>query len=799
MQGQNNPVLNFTVLNTAPINIGDTVFVQNTSIGFTQQTSFVWNDGKMCYFPINIDTAFNPALCNDTIIGQTQIMKFVYYQTKPFYVTLNATDTAGNFYSNGKYVIVGPICTDGNMSCENYVSNGMFDHIDFCPEFGGKLGSYYNSANGQWIYEASSCWYATNNICTPDLFLTTNCILPNGTPISLNDLPGNIFYCELDHSTNALLPGCANVITGYSPNWQTNTGREYIQQKLSTPLSAGAYDVSFWVSLSDWVNYASNIGMLISDTPPLYFPNPNWDVLDATPSISAISQLGGVVTNANGWTQIKGVFNAVGGEEFVTLGNFGINSYLTYNGITNGQCPPTQPPFELCHYLIDDVVITKHLDVSATITQNCQPFLGSIDLAVSGLNGPYTFLWSNGAVTQDIFNLIGGTYTVTVTDAFGCDRHFQYIVKTSTAPAPFVINGSHNLCKFDPLIYVDNYDPTLTYTYLTSLNTTGSTHTDYFNFYPTGGWVTYTATNADGCSTSATFYVYPCCDGDIDLSGLTASQVIANPPSGITIQSGVIPMIQALPGVVIYINNDFTVDVPIGFDHIDVVFAPDVKVIVNQQQQFVITGYSHLHTCNHDYMWRGIELGDFASIDINHALIEESQFSVYTSKGTITTGAGAIFNGNYISIFVENVCYGPPLPFSTTGSPTMIVNIGDMDVSNLKKSNSFTRCRIGIHAHHSTSLTAGFNTFTDMRNTLGTFDAGITETAIQVNNINQNYIRINDNTFTNFETGVKIGTYNNCDINIINNTLNSTVLAPLNEAAHGVLINNPFTLATICH
>ncbi|MBL0281959.1 MAG: hypothetical protein IPQ11_16710 [Bacteroidetes bacterium] len=140
------------------------------------------------------------------------------------------------------------------------------------------------------------------------------------------------------------------------------------------------------------------------------------------------------------------------------------------------------------------------------------------------------------------------TYTVTVTDAFGCDRHFQYIVKTSTAPAPLVINGSHNLCKFDPLIYVDNYDPTLTYTYLTSLNTTGSTHTDYFNFYPTGGWVTYTATNADGCSTRCDIYVYPCCDGDIDLSGLTASQVIANPPSGITIQSGVIPMIQTLRG-----------------------------------------------------------------------------------------------------------------------------------------------------------------------------------------------------------------------------------------------------------
>ncbi|MBL0054273.1 MAG: hypothetical protein IPP29_23720 [Bacteroidetes bacterium] len=92
---------------------------------------------------------------------------------------------------------------------------------------------------------------------------------------------------------------------------------------------------------------------------------------------------------------------------------------------------------------------------------------------------------------------------------------------------------------------------------------------------------------------------------------------------------------------------------------------------------------------------------------------------------------------------------------ATKGSPAMNVNIGDMDVWNLKKSNSFTRCRIGIHAHHNTNLIAGFNTFTDIRNTLGTFDNGLTETAIQVNNLKQNFIRINDNTFNNFETGVK--------------------------------------------
>ncbi|MES2701554.1 MAG: Ig-like domain-containing protein, partial [Bacteroidota bacterium] len=45
---------------------------------------------------------------------------------------------------------------------------------------------------------------------------------------------------------------------------------------------------------------------------------------------------------------------------------------------------------------------------------------GSIDLAVSGGAGTYTYNWSNGATTQDITGVTAGTYSVTVTDANSC-------------------------------------------------------------------------------------------------------------------------------------------------------------------------------------------------------------------------------------------------------------------------------------------------------------------------------------------------------------------------------------------
>jgi subtilisin-like proprotein convertase family protein len=45
---------------------------------------------------------------------------------------------------------------------------------------------------------------------------------------------------------------------------------------------------------------------------------------------------------------------------------------------------------------------------------------GKISLTVLGGTAPYQYHWSNGKVTQNINNLAGGTYSVTVSDARGC-------------------------------------------------------------------------------------------------------------------------------------------------------------------------------------------------------------------------------------------------------------------------------------------------------------------------------------------------------------------------------------------
>jgi gliding motility-associated-like protein len=62
---------------------------------------------------------------------------------------------------------------------------------------------------------------------------------------------------------------------------------------------------------------------------------------------------------------------------------------------------------------------------------------GSIDITVIGGCEPYTYLWNNQSTTEDLGNLIAGTYTVTVTDANGCS-----MVQSITLTQPDVLSAT---------------------------------------------------------------------------------------------------------------------------------------------------------------------------------------------------------------------------------------------------------------------------------------------------------------------------------------------------------------------
>jgi gliding motility-associated-like protein len=177
------------------------------------------------------------------------------------------------------------------------------------------------------------------------------------------------------------------------------------------------------------------------------------------------------------------------------------------SGLAAGVFTVTVTDINNCSIMITDSIVQPAgaLALILNVDQNvsCNGGTdGSISLTVNGGTTPYNYNWSNGATTQNISNLPFGVYTVTVTDANGCNSIQSVgVSQPSVALNSSVSNLVDVLCHGDNSGILDIYviGGTLPYTFNWS---NGATTEDITGIG--AGIYTVTITDANGCTSSLT-------------------------------------------------------------------------------------------------------------------------------------------------------------------------------------------------------------------------------------------------------------------------------------------------------
>ena len=287
----------------------------------------------------------------------------------------------------------------GVLSAQNLVPNYSFETISSCPTSFGGAGA-----------TLAPPWVAPT-LGTPDIF---NACSPGG----ITDVPINFFGNQPANTGDGY--------AGFYCKLNSFEYREYIQAQLTEPLEAGVwYYVSFLVSVAEYGCPVQQIGAHFSVGPVTSNSNTHLQV------IPQIESNGAYLNDYDNWMLISGCFEAQGGENYITLGNF--------HGDGDTPLDPDCQSLAVAYYYIEDVLVIAGEDPNANgdlPVELGDPVVACNSYEIEPQTGDYYFIWSDGSHNPTLTVNESGTYYLTVTNGcnYGIDSIDVLILGNSEAP-----------------------------------------------------------------------------------------------------------------------------------------------------------------------------------------------------------------------------------------------------------------------------------------------------------------------------------------------------------------------------
>lgn len=244
-------------------------------------------------------------------------------------------------------------------------------------------------------------------------------------------------------------------------------------------LSAGVYSVT----VTDDIGCSSVLQVAISNPLPMMLST------SSTPSACG-SSTGSATVSVTGGTTPYSYLWTNGSTSISSTGlSYGLHHVLVTDN--NGCTAPAIASVS------EQNTATVSLNTSTPISCNGGS-TGALSVTVSGGTSPFSYLWSNGATTQNLNNIPAGDYSLVLTDNGGCKASFIGTVEqndslslaTSTVVAPTCGN-------FDGSATVSVTGGSSPYMYLWDSGTNSTTAT--VSGLPAGTY-TVTVTDANACS-----------------------------------------------------------------------------------------------------------------------------------------------------------------------------------------------------------------------------------------------------------------------------------------------------------